>query len=92
MFKLTNSAGKIVFQSNYELSNEDISVDDNERYLFQICNNRWCMGDLSVELYINDAMCKKVDIQNGKTGNISFKTGIADRVTVRVYPKYEIPT
>jgi lysyl-tRNA synthetase class II len=91
MFKLTDSLGRKVFECNYEFTNENISVNDEERYTFTICNNRWCLGDVSVELYLNGSMCKKIDIEENKTGYIPFKTGIASEVTVRVYPKYEIP-
>jgi|Laugrespbdmm15sn_2_1035079.scaffolds.fasta_scaffold00019_40 hypothetical protein len=91
MFKLTDSLGQIVFQSNHELSNEDIDVLDNENYKFTICNNKNC-GDVTVELFLNDIFCKSVEIADDKTGYINFKTGIASVITVRIYPKYTIPT
>jgi len=91
MFKLTDSLGKKVFETNFELTNENISVNDNERYTFTICNNRWCMGDISVELYLDGSMCKKIDIPENKTGYIPFKTGVSTEVTIRIYPKYDIP-
>ena len=90
MYKLTDSLGNVIFNSNYELSNENISINDNERYLFTICNNKNC-GDITVELFLNGKLCKSVDILDGKTGSIPFKTGIADSITVRQYPKYIIP-
>lgn len=90
MYKLTDSLGNVIFNSNYELSNENISINDNERYLFTICNNKNC-GDITVELFLNDKHCKSVDILEGSTGCIPFKTGIADSITVRQYPKYTIP-
>lgn len=90
MYKLTDSLGNVIFNSNYELSNENISINDNERYLFTICNNKNC-GDITVELFLNGKLCKSVDILEGNTGCIPFKTGIADSITVRQYPKYTIP-
>lgn len=90
MYKLTDSLGNVIFNSNYELSNENISINDNERYLFTICNNKNC-GDITVELFLNGKLCKSVDILEGRTGCIPFKTGIADSIIVRQYPKYTIP-
>ena len=85
MFKLTNSLGQVIFTSNYELSNENIPILDEDRYTFTICNNRWCMGSISAELFINDRLCKTVSVDEGKNGYIPFKTGIADRITIRIY-------
>lgn len=90
MYKLTDSLGNVIFNSNYELSNENISINDNQRYVFTICNNKNC-GDITVELFLNGKLCKSVDILEGSTASIPFKTGIADLITVRQYPKYTIP-
>ena len=90
MFKLTDSLG-VVFETNYELSNENISIKDNEKYIFTMCNTNNC-GDITAELFLNDKLCKRIDILEGKVGKVDFTTGIADIITVRVYPKYILPT
>lgn len=91
MFKLRDKYGKDVFIGGYDIEGESYTLEDNSQYSFNISNNRHCMGDITVELYLDDVLCKRVDVLEGKCGCLAFKTGISSTVKIEVYPKYEVP-
>ena len=85
MFKLSDTKGNILFESLYELSNENITILDNTAYLLTVTSNE-CLGNVLVELFINDILIKSRTILQGKKATISFTTGYSDRIYVRSSP------
>ena len=83
--------GILVFNSGFEMSGDSISIDNNSNYTFEVCNTRFCIGDISLELYKNDKLCQKKDILQGKSGCLTFKTNYKDDYKIAIYPKYELP-
>ena len=90
MFTLKNNdTDEVVMKSYYEMSGSEMKLEDNTSYSFSICND-YC-GDLSFELFINEVMCKKIDVDTTKKGCLTFRTKVGDKVNIRQYPKYDLP-
>ena len=85
MFRLSDTKGNILFESLYEMSNENVSILDNTSYLLTVSSNE-CLGDIVVDLFINESLVKSKTILTGKKATLSFKTGYSDRVFVRSSP------
>ena len=85
MFKLSDTKGNVLFESLYELSNENIAILDNTAYLLTVTSNE-CLGNVLVELFINDILIKSRTILQGKKATLSFKTGYSDKIYVRSSP------
>jgi hypothetical protein len=83
MFKLVKSNGDIIFDSHYEVVGEIWKLSDKSRYSLYINAG---LTDISCELFINDVLCRTVFVDSGKTGCITFKTGVADKIKIRRYP------
>lgn len=85
MFRLADSRGNVLFESLYEMANENISILDNTSYLLTVVSNEF-LGDIVVDLFINDSLVKSKTVLVGKKATLSFKTGYSDKVFVRSSP------
>ena len=82
MFKLVKSNGDIIFDSHYEVVGEVWKLSDKSRYSLYINAG---LTDISCELFINDVLCRTVEVDAYKTGCITFKTGVADKIRIRKF-------
>jgi hypothetical protein len=85
MFRLSDTRGNVLFESLFEMANENISILDNTSYLLSVSSNEF-LGDIIVDLFINETLVKSKTILIGKKATLSFKTGYSDRIYVRSSP------
>lgn len=86
MIRLLNDRGEEIFNGLFDMSNENIPINNNQKYFFKIINDKMCMGDIKATLFMNDKFCKEIQVQEGKQGLIPFTTGVGDNVFVRINP------
>jgi len=85
MFKLTKG-NKVIFEGHFDVLDTWV-LEDKSRYSLYIRTS----VDITCELFINDKLCRLIDIDAGQTGCITFKTNISDDIKVRRYPRYVLP-
>ena len=84
MFKLVKG-NTVIFQGHFDVVGETWILEDKSRYSLYIQNG---IQDITCELFINDVLCRMVDVLAYKTGCITFKTNVSDHIRIRRYPKY----
>lgn len=85
MIKLIDDKGKVVFESSYESSSDVLQLDDNTRYGLYISSCRYCNNDLTLELYIDDILCKSICILKDKNACLPFSTSVGSKVYFRIW-------